>query len=373
MNTPAVSPIQDQPHAPSGGHIIVAQVKCDRILYFTNDLDFVPVMEGDWYFVSHYLGELPPDMTLQNCWQWRFRGSVFIDERKPRPKSGPQRLIDYNRDALLKLLRDKINDARAPLLANGSMGDELRKQKLVQAKQYLTAPDSSDELALLGAVASARDMSLEEAARLIVSRAEQTARMLCETELVREELRKQIRAAKTEEELLQLRHALMNDVYPALSAKYKFAVPNTTPIDVKRELEPAHRVHEAARLKAKLRERINEARIKLHDGYQLNDFLTMRRVALARNYLREGTLPADAHDAALLQMTASSYGLTLDAAVQRVIAEATAAEKLLFDTERDKLAMLERIEKVATLRDVRNVAAAIRALSWDNVSDRDPD
>jgi hypothetical protein len=308
-------------------------------------------------------------MTLQNCWQWRFRGSVFIDERKPRPKPGPQRLLDYNRDALLKLLRDKINDARAPLLANGTMGAELRKQKLIQAEQYRTAPDSTGDLSLLTAVAKARDLSLDEAAELVISRAEQTERMLRETELVREEMRQAIRAAKTEQQLLELRQVLMNDTYPALSGIYKFAVPNTTPVALDRELEPAHRVHETARLKAQLRERINAARAKLQDGYHLGDFLAMRRLELARGYLRDGALPDDAHGAELLLMMAASYGLPLDAAVQRVIDEAALAEKQLFETERDKLSMLERIDKVVTLRDLRNTAAAIKRLSWDNALD----
>ena len=92
--------------------IIVSQVKSNRVVYFTDDLDYQPPMEGDWYYVSTYQGPLPKDMTLRNCWGWRFNGGVFKDAREAPRQSAAESLLENNRKALRRLLREKI-DARA--------------------------------------------------------------------------------------------------------------------------------------------------------------------------------------------------------------------------------------------------------------------
>ena len=58
---------------------IVTQVKSNRVVYFTDDADYLPPTDGDWYYVSSTLGDLPKGMSLRNCWRWRFNGGVFTD------------------------------------------------------------------------------------------------------------------------------------------------------------------------------------------------------------------------------------------------------------------------------------------------------
>src|SRR4051812_48038046 len=130
MNTTASTP------SPAGkaAHIIVTQVKSNRVVYFTDDPDYSPPMEGDWYYVSSYRGELPADMSLRNCWRWRFNGGVFKDTKPERPaKDARQRLVDHNRSALLGILSEKINAVRAPYAPSCSLGAAVREEKLREA------------------------------------------------------------------------------------------------------------------------------------------------------------------------------------------------------------------------------------------------
>src|SRR5437879_693223 len=75
-------------------YTVVTQVKSNRVVYFTDDADYVTPMDGDWYYVSNYHGALPKGMTLRNCWRWRFNGGVFTDGGAHKPeKSAKQALI----------------------------------------------------------------------------------------------------------------------------------------------------------------------------------------------------------------------------------------------------------------------------------------
>ena len=81
--------------------LIVSQYRSDRVVYFTDDPDFDVPGNADWCYVSPYVGALPEGMTLRNCWSWRYRGMVFIDERKaPAPdpaQDAPERSASLDR------------------------------------------------------------------------------------------------------------------------------------------------------------------------------------------------------------------------------------------------------------------------------------
>jgi hypothetical protein len=81
------------------------------VVYFTDDPDYTPPTEGDWYYVSPYQGELPQAMSLRNCWGWRFNGMEFVrcPRRQKKPADTAQTLLASNKEALHKLLRDKID------------------------------------------------------------------------------------------------------------------------------------------------------------------------------------------------------------------------------------------------------------------------
>jgi len=38
--------------APDSTWFVVSQCKSNRVVYFTDDTDYVPPMQGDWYYVK---------------------------------------------------------------------------------------------------------------------------------------------------------------------------------------------------------------------------------------------------------------------------------------------------------------------------------
>jgi hypothetical protein len=172
-------------------------------VYFTDDPQYQPPMEGDWYYCSIYKGVLPPDLTLRNCWGWRFRGSQFSDAREPVKVSAAEKLLDNNRSALLRLLKDKIDEVRKPFAPTCLDGHAIRERKLLQAKEWLVQQqmpqsafeDSQHSWAFLSQVAHAHARPIEQAANLIVMRAADQERMWLQTERFREQMTQFIKQA----------------------------------------------------------------------------------------------------------------------------------------------------------------------------------
>lgn len=344
--------------------IIVTQVKAHRVVYFTDDPQYEPPMDGDWYYISHHTGALPEGMSLRNCWRWRFNGGVFTDAKAPRQKTAVELLVDNNRKALLQILRKKMNALREPLLAKGTLGAVVRTRKLAQAQAYLKQADTPADMALLRGVALARDITMLEAAQLVTGKAAMTSKVLEETEIVWERLAQAIRNAKTESELLELRAHLLDEVHPELSAKFTYKLAHTRPIDPDSPLGPVHRTHETARLKAQLRERINLARADADARYLRNDVVSSRTLELARACLAHDGQPLDDADFPLLQSRADLLGLSLKDAAQTLVDANARAQRLLVRTEQDKNRMLARINTIQTLRDVKDISQSIKDLNW---------
>ena len=358
----------DTPRSPGASWIIVAQVKSNRVVYFTDDPDYQPAMEGDWYFVSQYLGELPAAMTLRNCWGWRFNGGVFKDVREPEPKPLLQRMLDSNRSALLALLRDKISQARNRFAATCALGNDVRHLKRVEAQRYLSETGTSssegdaEHFPMLSAVATARGIALQEAASLIERRHQNTRLMLEQTEHVREHYVQAIHRAQTQEDMFRLRRELLDTVLPDLSARFKFPASPFEPEDWSKPLSDVHKVHETARLRAQLREIINAKRAALHDGYLGGDLIARRRLEQAKALLQnDGSSPTQ--DYALVESQARQMGVSpVDAAKQLVQANHD-AETTLISTELLKDTLLGRINSIANLRDIRDIGDALQALA----------
>jgi hypothetical protein len=344
------------PTEPRTAWSIVTQVKADRIVYYTDDPDYLPPSEGDWYYVSQHLGDLPAQMTPANCWGWRYRDGEFSDVREPDEPAREAALLDSNRQALLGLLRDKIDRARAQWVPECLLGAELRALKLQQAQAWLQhAPQDRETFELLAGVASTQRVTMAEAARALVERDAAMRRALVDTELVREQLARDIRAAATQDELLALRRRLLGDVLPALSREAALPVNPMTPEEWDEPLEPSHRVHEAARLKARLREVVNAQRRRLHDGYAENEVLLRHKAKLAQALLDNGGDKPAGQDYTLLEGLAEAHGLALADAARLAMGTISDAEAILRGSELLKDRLSARIERMNSLRDVQQV------------------
>lgn len=372
MTTPAAA--CPEPANPPRRWTIVSQCKSDRVVYFTDDPDYQPPMEADWYYCSTYLGELPDGMTLRNCWGWRFRGSRFSDAREPATDSTAESLLDHNRRALLRLLKDKIDDIRRPYAPSCLDGQTLRAHKLQQARDWLTRQDGATDTSAsdqgwphLSLVAHTQGLTLDQAARWIVAQAQAQEQMWLDTERFREQLTRMIQTARSQTQLMELREWLLDAVYPALSHQFRYPQSHTEPLDTTAQLDDTARLHEIARLKAQLRDGINTRRKALHSAYVLGEQVWQHKLRQARLWLSQpDALPDDPPPAGyeLLQGYAQARGWGLQEAARTLLDAASQSTQTLLETERVKDELLARIEALTTWADVQQIDQALKDLAW---------
>ena len=350
------------------GWYVVSQVKSDRVIYFTDDPDYRPPMEGDWYFVSHYLGAIPPAMTLRNCWGWRFNGLEFVNANDPDKESARQALVESNRQALHALLTNRIDAARRPWMPTCAFGESLRADKLREAAAYRSmaggaAAPGQEQFELLEATAAARGITVAEAAELILQRARATREALLHSERVRESFAVAIDAARSDDEMIRLRSRLINDVGPGDSGSLPAPPVPMTPREWDEPLGDRERTHEAASLRTQLRDAINARRGRVHDGYLDDETLMKHKAKLAQSLLNNDGIRPEGMDFSLLVDFAEPRNLSLQEAARLSLGAVTEAEGILRATEREKDRALARIEAARTLRDFHRIRLELDSLN----------
>lgn len=360
-------PTADQASLVASGWFIVTQVKCNRIVYFTDDPGYTPASDGDWYFVTHYLGDLPEGMTLTNCWGWRFNGGTFTDAREPVAPDPHETLLESNRRALLTLLRQKVDQVRAHWAPTCSMGDVLRQRKLEEARRYRATASKpaeagqDDDFELLRSVAVAQALTIEEAADLILRLDREMFQSLTRSEQVREHYSQAIRNAKNQDELIRLRRDLLSERWQA-PIKAAPVSPPMNPVDWHTPLGTVQRANEIVRLQSQLRQIVNERRARVLGHYAGNDLLTQYKTTLAHQILNGGA-GAGGQDLRLIESYATARNLSLEDAARLMLGAAEEAQQVLIGTEVRKDQLLARIEAIKTLSDVRQIGGELDSLA----------
>lgn len=358
----AIDATQTQPATASW--FIVSQVKSHRVVYFTDDPGYSPPTEGDWYYVSPYQGELPKGMNLRNCWGWRFNGMEFVDARESKKPDTAQALLASNKEALHKLLRDKIDHLRKPLMPSSVMGHALRALRLEEARAILSGKAGEAlNCKLLPTSAAARGISLQVMAGRTVDAHENEMRVLLESELLRDAMAVAIDAAGDQQQLMALRYRLMNEIAPQVDEKLKLKPEHTTPRQFAAQPAPEQLDQEKLRLSVQLRLKVNAMRREHVSDYLLDDMVLKHKGRIAQQVLAlGGQVPPDV-DAAVLVSHAAGRGQTLSQAATEVLAEMDETARVLLDTEQLKDAMLARIATVGSFADIEIIGKAIHKLS----------
>lgn len=355
---------------------VVSQVKSHRVVYFTDDPNYTPPTEGDWYYVSPYQGELPKGISLRNCWGWRFNGMEFTDAREDKKPGSAQALLSSNKEALHKLLRDKIDVLRKPLMPRSAMGHATRTRRLEEARAILSckpgesggAADEIQGWELLPASAAARGISLQAMARRTVDAYRDEMRVLLETEVLRDAMAVAIDAATDQEELMAVRHRLMNEIAPQTDEKFKAKPEHTTPRQFAAQPVPEQLEQERLRLGVQLRLKINTLRREYVSDYLLDDMVLKHKGRIAQEVLAHGGQMPQNIDAAVLISHAAGRGQTLAQAATEVLAEMDEAARVLLDTEQLKDAILARIATVNSFAEIEMISKAIHRLSLETLA-----
>lgn len=173
---------------------MILDVATMRVIYYTDNLD-EPLTVVERTLVYDYIGELPAGMKLSNSWNYRLVGNKLVNT-EAQPAKKPT-LLDSNRSEALKLLNDRINQARAPLLPTNHGGEWVRRLKLED-------PVFLDSVALiLGQDPQNYSQQVRETKLL-------RDQQLKNSELNRLYYRKLLSEAKTNEDILALRDEFAN-------------------------------------------------------------------------------------------------------------------------------------------------------------------
>ena len=346
--------------------LVVSQVKSYRVVYFTDDPEYVPPMHGDWYYVSPHQGDMPKGMTLRNCWRWRFDGHAFVDASEAKPKSQEAALLHSNKEALHKLLRQKIDAIRKPFAPSSLMGEQIRKAKLAEAKAMMHDGSAPPLSGYLLAAAAANASTLQSMATRIIQQDEAQQAMLIETEGLRENLAFAISSATTQPQLIALRQRLMTDLTPELNAAVK--PKHTTPGKHKAEPSEVELEQEKIRLRIQLREKINDLRRPYLSQYLLDDVVLKRKGQIAKAVISSGGIVPAGLDATVLISHAASRGQTLLAAANDVLTEMDEIAGVLVETEQMKDALLSKIGVLKSFAEIERLSKVVRAMKVAQVA-----
>jgi hypothetical protein len=338
---------------------IVSQVKSHRVVYFTDDPEYAPPSDGDWYYVSPHIGALPEGMTLRNCWHWRFDGAVFTYAEKQAKHPG-EALLDANKAALRKLLREKVEDALKPLAPMSPSSAQVRTMQLAEARDVLRG--ATEGVRLLPNAAAVRGITLREAAQAVVQQHEDWERLLCAVECHRDELAHAIDAATRQDQLVVVRQRLMKEIAAETTPGYAVKASDLTPERASVAPSGEELPQEQLRLRVQLRLKINALRRPWVSDYLLDDVVLRFKGRLAQSVLSAGGAVPPGTDAAPLVSHAAARGMTLSDAARDVLGEMDETARVLLETEQMKEAVLVRIASVRSFGEIADTGRIIEAL-----------
>jgi hypothetical protein len=338
--------------------IIVSQVKSHRLVYFTDDLSYRPPTQGDWYHISQHRGPLPPEMTLKNCWGWRYRGMAFIDARDKSAVNPKDSLLAHNKKALRELLQDKIKAMRQRFASPSIFGDEIRQMRLSEARQIL-AGQAPDAAGLLAHSAQIRGIGVQEMAQRTVTAFERQQQALIHSEMLQDQLMAAIDCSKEQMQLLEIREQIMSDLAPEVNEKYKIKSEHTTPQKIKQSLAPDEITQEQLRLGIELRLKINALRQPYLSDYLLDDVVMQHKMRMAQAVIsNRGQAPAN-QDVLLLVSHAAARQQTLLEAAHDVLSEMNQTAQIILESEQLKDAFLAKISAAQSPTDFEQLSHLI--------------
>lgn len=174
-------------------NILVLNVTSDRVLFFTDDVNFTPsVSEYTWS--ANYEDPIPIGMTLKNCWNWRLKNGVLEEASGTLPEdlglSKEEIKLKNNKKVLLTQLNEKIDKISSTFLPESRLDVEI--QHLIENQDQQVANDLGDLVIQVKA-----DVDLKK-------------RMIIKAFNMKHEMKEKIKNATTDQQLEFLRRQIFN-------------------------------------------------------------------------------------------------------------------------------------------------------------------
>jgi hypothetical protein len=102
-------------------HKFIADVHCDRLVYFTDNIN-EELATDDNLYIAYTEKELPEGMTLKNCWNWKWN-SITEELVYSVKKKDVEPLFEQNKSAVRTTLKNVIDTARNSLYSSYAFDD----------------------------------------------------------------------------------------------------------------------------------------------------------------------------------------------------------------------------------------------------------
>lgn len=181
---------------------LLVDMHCDRIVYFTSNIAEHTVIDDNLY-ICFYDGALPlqpREMTLRNCWAWKWNAqtdTLVYSDADPSLKST---LFDQNKQAAKSVLKNMINKTRKTLVGDYAFGSYIDKKIF----EELVKPPS--ERHYIASIAEVTGKSTEDVYEEYEQKHKKFEDVLFLSEITRAHFERLIDECKTSDELYQIRN-----------------------------------------------------------------------------------------------------------------------------------------------------------------------
>jgi len=179
---------------------LIIDIATNRVTYFTTDMEQTFTL-NEHVTMRDWLEDLPADMKLNNCWNWRIAGNK-LENTELNTAPPALSLFEQNKNKVRNLLIEKINDARRPYFSKAVGGDYIRDRKLKEAQEG-NGP-------LIEQIANSQFKDLATVCSEIIAAYRKFAHVMARTEELKFQYQKAINECTEETKLWQIRDEFCN-------------------------------------------------------------------------------------------------------------------------------------------------------------------
>lgn len=179
---------------------LIIDIATNRVTYFTTDMEQTFTL-NEHVTMRDWLEDLPADMKLNNCWNWRIAGDK-LENTEINSAPPALSLFEQNKNKVRQLLVEKINDARRPYFSKVVGGDYIRERKLKEAQEG-AGP-------LVEQIANSQFKQLSTVCAEIIASYRKFAYVMTRTEELKLQYQKEINECKEEAVLWKIRDEFSN-------------------------------------------------------------------------------------------------------------------------------------------------------------------
>jgi hypothetical protein len=170
----------------------------DRIVFFTDNIDQELTLDDNVY-VCYSDKELPEDMSLSNCWNWKWNSveeTLFVPEVKVDKKD----VFEHNKESVRFTLKTIINNTRRTLYDDYVMDEHVR----LQIFKELRSP--KEQQFYLSSIAEIQNKTLESVVEFYKEEKAKFDDIMFLTEVTKKHFQNLIDLCETPAELYKIRN-----------------------------------------------------------------------------------------------------------------------------------------------------------------------